>query len=309
MSSDAKKEYLRTIHQRYHTASKLEKITILNECCSICSYHRKYAIRLLNQRAPCPHRRSAANRGPKNKYDPPDRLNILKHLWHLTNLPCSKRFKVIIPLWLPHYPFYVLESVQEALLTISPATIDRLMKPIRDRFQKWGLSTTKPGSILHHRIPVKTGQWDESVPGYLEADAVAHCGTSIAGMFVYIINCIDIATGWNAQRVVWGKGEAGVLNAIQSIETILPFPLRGFDCDNGSEFINWHLDHYLHHRKHPVQFTRSRPYQKNDNAYMEGKNRTHIRQYLGDQRSVVPSSDGFDNPDLVELLNELYTSE
>jgi hypothetical protein len=301
MSSDAKKEYLQSIYQRYHTATKVEKMTILNEFCSICSYHRKYAIRLLNQIASGPHRRSSAKRGPKKKYDHPDILKILKHLWKITNLPCSKRLKVIIPLWLPHYPFYVLESVQEALLTISPATIDRLMMPMRARFQKLGLSTTKPGSILHRHIPIKTGQWDESVPGFLEADAVAHCGSSVAGMFVYTINCVDIATGWSAQRAVWGKGEAGVIAAIQSIENTLPFPIRGFDCDNGPEFMNWHLERYLHHRKQPVVFTRSRPYQKNDNAHVEGKNWTHIRQYLGYQR--------FDNPLLVELLNELYISE
>jgi hypothetical protein len=301
MSSNAKREYLKNIRHRYYTASKLEKMTILNEFCSVCGYHRKYAIRILNQAAPLPPHRSPAKRGPKKKYDHPDILKILKHLWCLTNLPCSKRLKVIIPLWLPHYPFYVFDTVQEALLNISPATIDRLMKPMRARFQKYGLSTTKPGSILHHHIPIKTGQWDESLPGYLEADAVAHCGTSVAGMFVYTINCVDIATGWSAQRAVWGKGETGVIAAIQSIEKSLPFPIRGFDCDNGPEFMNWHLEHYLRHRKHPVQFTRSRPYQKNDNAHVEGKNWTHIRQYLGYQR--------LDQPQLVDHLNDLYTSE
>jgi hypothetical protein len=120
-------------------------------------------------------------------------------------------------------------------------------------------------------------------------------------MFVYTINCVDIATGWNAQRAVWGKGEGGVIKAIHSIEFTLPFPLLGFDCDNGSEFLNWHLYRHLSHRKQPVQFTRSRPYHKNDNAHIEEKNWTHIRQYLGYQR--------FDKPELVNLLNELYTSQ
>jgi len=301
MSSDAKKEYLKNIRPRYQKASKFEKMTMLNEFCTVCKYNRKYAIRILNRSAPSHSPSQPAKRGPKNKYDHPDLLKTLKHLWRLTNLPCSKRLKAIILLWLPFYPFYLSQIVKEAILNISPATIDRLMKPMRDRFHKLGLSTTKPGSILNKHIPVKTGQWNESIPGYLEADTIAHCGNSVAGMFVYTINCVDIATGWNAQRAVWGKGETGVIKAIHSIELTLPFPLLGFDCDNGSEFLNWHLYRHLSHRKQPVQFTRSRPYHKNDNAHIEEKNWTHIRQYLGYQR--------FDKPELVNLLNDLYTSQ
>jgi hypothetical protein len=301
MSNKAKKEYLKNIQPRYQKASKSEKIHMLNEFCSVCHYNRKYAIRILNgDIASHPHRKPA-KRGPKQKYDHPDLLNTLKHLWRVTNLPCSKRLKALIPLWLPFYPYHLPETVKENILNISPATIDRLMKPMRARFNKLGLSTTKPGSILGKHIPIKTGQWDEFLPGYLEADTIAHCGNSVAGMFVYTINCVDIATGWNIQRAVWGKGESGVIKAIHDIELTVPFRLRGFDCDNGSEFLNWHLYRHLSHRKQPVQFTRSRPYQKNDNAHIEEKNWTHIRQYLGYQR--------FDKPELVGLLNDLYTSQ
>ena len=301
MSNEAKKEYLKNIQPRYQRASKYEKIHILNEFCTVCQYNRKYAIRILNGNTPSHSYRKPAKRGPKNKYGNPDLLKTLKLFWRVTNLPCSKRLKALIPLWLPFYPFYLCESVKEDILNISPATIDRLMKPMRARFNKLGLSTTKPGSILSKHIPVKTGQWDESVPGYLEADTIAHCGNSVAGMFVYTINCVDIATGWNVQRAVWGKGESGVIKAIHNIELTLPFQLRGFDCDNGSEFLNWHLYRQLAHRKQPVQFTRSRPYHKNDNAHIEEKNWTNVRQYLGYQR--------FDKPELVDLLNDLYTSQ
>jgi len=123
----------------------------------------------------------------------------------------------------------------------------------------------------------------------------------MAGMFVFTINCVDIASQWTEQRACWGKGEKGVLKQIKSIENNLPMPIKGFDCDNGSEFLNWHLIKHFTERKRPVDFTRSRPYQKNDNAHIEGKNWTHIRQYLGYQR--------FDNPELVELLNDLYMNE
>jgi hypothetical protein len=155
--------------------------------------------------------------------------------------------------------------------------------------------------LLKKHIPIKTNQWDETRPGFLEADTVAHCGESMAGMFAFTLDCVDIATTWTEQRAVWGKGEAGVLQQIKDIEDSLPFPLLGFDSDNGSEFLNYHLLRHFHERKQPIQFTRSRPYHKNDNAHVEQKNWTHVRQWLGYQR--------FDNPGVIPLLNKLYTSE
>jgi len=301
MSHDAKKQYLLGIRSRYCLASKSEKKKILDEFCSVCHYNRKYAIRILRKPSIQKNTTKSAKRGPKKQYDEPQLLQALKHFWRITNLPCSKRLKAIIHLWLPYYPYYITDHLKEKLLSISPATIDRLMKPMRSRFNKLGLATTKPGSILRKHIPIKTNQWEETIPGFLEADTLAHCGNSVAGMFVYSINCVDIATGWSAQRAVWGKGERGVMAAINSIEKSLPFPILGFDCDNGSEFLNWHLYKHLSKRKQPVQFTRSRAYHKNDNAHIEEKNWSHLRQYLGYQR--------FEDPLLVGLLNELYTSE
>ena len=137
-------------------------------------------------------------------------------------------------------------------------------------------------------------------PDFL-ADTVAHCCNSMAGMFVFTLNCVDLATGWVEQRAVWGKGETGVKEAMESIERALPFPILGFDCDNGSEFLNWHLIKFFTDRKRPVGFTRSRPYHKNDNAHIENKNWTNVRQYLGYER--------FDEARLVHLLNDLYQNE
>ncbi len=187
------------------------------------------------------------------------------------------------------------------LLKISAATIDRLLKPIRHRYKKRGLSTTKPGSVIKEFIPIRTNQWDETRPAYLEADTVAHCGHSVAGMFTYSVNMVDLATGWSIQRAMWGKGEYGVLEALRTIEGTLPFKIKGFDSDNGSEFLNWPLLRYFKNRKFPVTYTRSRSYHKNDNAHIEGKNWTLIRQYLGYER--------FDNPKIVKLLNEFYMTE
>jgi hypothetical protein len=175
------------------------------------------------------------------------------------------------------------------------------MATVRDKARKRGLCTTKPGSLLKRHVPIATDQWDETRPGFIEADTVAHCGTSMEGMFVFTVNCIDIATGWREQRAVWGKGERGVLEAIKDIEEKLPFPILGFDCDNGSEFLNWPILKYFTNRKQPVQYTRSRPYHKNDNAHVEEKNWTLVRQYIGYQRLAKPQ--------LAGQLNQLYLSD
>jgi len=303
MSPRSKREYVETIFLRYKNASRKEKTAILDEFCIVCGYHRKYAIRLLRRFKRFTKPKSK-KRGRHPVYHKKEILKPLKKIWLTANLPCSKRLKAILPLWLPGYAqkFDNLSSeVTNALLTVSPATIDRILKPSRVHYKKRGRATTKPGTLLRKQIPIKTDQWDETRPGFLEADTVAHCGESLAGMFAYTIDCVDIATGWTEQRAVWGKGQTGVLEQIHHIEQSLPFPLLGFDCDNGSEFLNYHLMRHFTQRRQPVQFTRSRPYHKDDNAHIEQKNWTHIRQWLGYQR--------FDSPDVIPLLNTLYTKE
>jgi len=303
MSPRSKKEYTEAINKRYKQASRSEKRVILDEFCATSGYHRKYAITLLKgfKRFRKPSRKK---RGPKPLYGKDEIIKPLKRIWLAANLPCSKRLKVIIPLWLPGYAeqFGALPlEVIRALKHISPATIDRLLKPSRSRYGKRGRSSTKPGTLLRKQIPILTSQWDESRPGFLEADTVAHCGESLSGMFVYTIDFVDIATGWSEQRAVWGKGEQGVLEQIKDVEASLPFPLRGFDCDNGSEFLNHHLLRHFTRRKQPVSFTRSRAYHKDDNAHIEQKNWIHVRQWLGYER--------FNDPRIVPLLNDLYRNE
>jgi hypothetical protein len=296
-------EYLETIYLRYKRAHRKEKTLILNEFSNNCKYHRKHAIRLLNNfkrfTKPKPKKR-----GKPSAYNKTSIVGPLKRIWLAANLPCSKRLKVILPLWLPSYAkeFGGLAlDVVKALFKISAATIDRLLKPTRLKYKKRGRSTTKPGTLLRKRIAVKTNQWDERRPGFIEADTVAHCGNSLMGMFVYTVDFVDIATGWSEQRAVWGKGESAVLEQIKDVENSLPFPTLGFDCDNGSEFLNYHLLKYLTQRTNPVHFTRSRAYQKQDNAHIEQKNWTHVRQWFGYH--------GLDNPKVVALMNELYTSQ
>ena len=304
MSPESKKEYLETIYLRYKKASSRKvKSLILNEFCLNCNYHRKHAVRLLNNykrfTKPKPKKR-----GKSSRYNKPSIIIPLKRIWLTANLPCSKRLKAIIPLWLPSYikEFGPLAlDVIKALKNISASSIDRIFEPIRVKYKCRGRSTTKPGTLLKKHIPIKLNQWDESRPGFLEADTVAHCGQSTQGQYINTIDTVDIATGWTEQRAIWGKGETATLEQLKNIEQFLPFNLLGFDVDNGSEFLNWHLLRHFSARKRPIQFTRSRAYHKDDNCHVEQKNWTHVRQWLGYNR--------FENPTIVALMNDLYKNE
>ena len=302
MTIQSKREYLQAIRQRYLKASKESKSPILDEFCNNCGYNRKYAIRLLKvQNKPV---RAKKSPGPKTRYQPKQVLTPLKRIWFATDQMCSKKLKAAIPLWLPFYEQQyspVNEQVRTQLHTMSPATIDRLLQPVRIQYKK-GRCGTKPGTLLKNQIPIKTSNWDATEPGFFEADTVAHCGNSMAGDFVWSLSFTDIATSWTENRAVWNKGAHGVLTQIKDIESELPFEIQGFDCDNGSEFLNYHLLRYLTDRpQKPVKFTRSRPYRKNDNAHVEQKNWSHVRQLFGYDR--------FGDHRIVDLINDLYKNE
>ena len=299
MGKHEKRVYLEAIRKRYRRAKRADKGKILDEFCSVCGYQRKYAIRLLGSKPPKSPRRP----GRPSQYNQPALVTVLRRIWLATDQMCSKRLVAAMPLWLPHYEmrFGALDDSTRSKLTgISPASIDRLLKPVRAQHPK-GLSGTKPGTLLKNQIPIRTTHWDITLPGFMEADTVAHCGNSLAGDFVWSLTLSDILTGWTECRATWNKGSVGVLDQIKEIEQALPFELRGFDCDNGSEFLNHHLLRYF--TSHPARpaFTRSRPYQKNDNAHVEQKNWTHVRQLFGYER--------FDNPELTKLMNALYAKE
>ena len=244
MGKHEKKAYLQRITLRYKKASKAEKRHILDEFCAVCSYHRKYAIRVLNRRKPSKQRCRA---GRKQIYDRDTILEPLKRIWLATDQMCSKKLAAAMPLWLPFYDsaFEPLEeTIKQPLLQLSPATIDRLLKPIRLNTALKGLSGTKPGTLLRNQIPIRTHAWDITQPGFMEADTVAHCGNSLSGNFVWSLTMTDYHSGWTECRATWNKGAHGVITQIQCIEQYVPFDLKGFDCDNGSEFLNYHLLRY-----------------------------------------------------------------
>jgi hypothetical protein len=209
-----------------------------------------------------------------------------------------------LSLWLPHYQcrYGPLPAGELArLLSVSPATIDRLLAADKARLSYKGRCGTKPGTLLRTQIPIRAGTWQVDRPGYLEADTVAHCGGSMAGNFIWSLTYTDIHTGWTTSRAVWNRGAEGVVRQTRDIEAGLPFPMLGFDCDNGGEFLNYHLLKYFCERKQRIEFTRSREYHKNDNAHVEQKNWSNVRQLLGYER--------LDVPELVERINDLYSRE
>jgi hypothetical protein len=184
MSNQSTQEYLDVIRERYLSSSKAEKQIILNEVIETCGYNRKYLIRVLNRKKKVSLTKKS---GRKKKYDAPEILSALKSIWKSTNLICSKRLKLAIPLWIDFYEEELSDKNRKLLCELSASSIDRLLKPIRHRFEKKGLSTTKPGSLIKKQVPIKTNQWDETRPGFIEADTVAHCGSSVAGSFVYTV--------------------------------------------------------------------------------------------------------------------------
>ena len=292
----SKREYLLAIWERYQRVGRRFKSKILDEFCAVCGYTRKYAIGLLSRKP----RRRQCKPGPRRRYDG-QVLEPLKVIWLAAEQMCSKRLKAALPLWLPFYEQEhgpLVEAVRKKLLQISAASIDRLLKKERARYRGKGLCGTRPGGLLKHQIPIRTDNDDVDRPGFLEADTVAHCGNSLAGDFIWSITFTDIFCQWTENRATWNKGAQGVLGQVKDVEANLPFELLGFDVDNGSEFLCFHLWRYLLDRPRPVPLTRSRPYRKNDQAHVEQKNWTHVRQLLGYQR--------LEPPELVPLINELY---
>lgn len=191
-------------------------------------------------------------------------------------------------------------AIRRKLLRISPASIDRLLKKVRTRYPRRGLCGTRCGPpALKSQIPLRTDNSDITRPGFLEADTVAHCGGSLSGEYLCSLTFTDIFSQWTENRAIATKGAAEVLERVKEVEEKLPFTLLGFDVDNGSEFLTWHLWRYFLNRAHPVDLRRSRPYKKNDQAYVEQKNWTHVRQLLGYER--------IEGADLVIEINDLYS--
>lgn len=297
--------------QRYRRARKKVKQQILNDFCETTGYSRGYARFVLRN-----HGREVWLGGKrrvvgdlhqrqqrlKPRYYDDEVLKTLIKLWELLNYPCGKRLVAILPeiiKRLEHFGELRLPAVtREKLQCISASSVDRLLKAERRKHQLRARSRTRPGTLLKHQIPIRTfAEWDEQQPGFAEIDLVAHDGGLGLGDFCQTVDLTDICTGWTETEAVPNKAQVWVFEAIQRIRSRLPFPLRGLDSDNGSEFVNNELLRYC--QQEQITFTRARPYRKNDNCYVEQKNYSVVRQTVGYQR--------FDTTAELAVLKQLYS--
>ena len=286
------REYLARMRERYEQARREEKGRLLDEVCEVTGYHRKAVIRVLRRGEPRRgHRARPVHYGPEV-------IAALRAIWTAAGYPWSVRLKALLPAWLPwaRKRLRLTPPVEQALRRISARQMDRRLQADKRQLGKRLYGRTKPGTLLKHHIPVQTERWNVTTPGFTEIDLVSHSGDCADGEFLHSLNVTDIHTTWVETRAVMGKGERRVQEALETMRVALPFRLRGIDSDNGSEFINNHLYRYC--QGHQMQFTRGRPYKKDDNAHIEQKNWTHVRKLVGYVR--------YDSPAALEALNALY---
>ncbi len=283
MQRASRYEYARAVATRYQRSTKHGKGRILDEFCAATGYTRKYALALLQrppaERPPPRTRRRARVYGE-------DEVALLRLCWELADGICGKRLAPYLAECLAQLAAWGALPAECSPASIaqvgqmSAATVDRLLAPDRLRWPGRGVGTTKPGSLLKHQVTIRTfADWDAAVPGFLEMDLVAHCGPVAAGEFLFTLSTVDVATGWSACVGVRNKSEYAVFTALCQLRATLPFPLLGLDCDNGGEFINRNLLRYC--QTEGITLTRSRPYRKNDNCYVEQKNWSVVRRLVG----------------------------
>lgn len=278
MDQHSKAELIKSYRKRYERACKKEKTQIITQISDVTGYCRAHIIRALGKNLQV---RKKITRSRASRYG--HLYETLKRIWTASNFLCGKRLKPFLPELvksLKQHKEIKLSKADEALiLSVSAATIDRILAPARKQITIRGRSTTKPGTLLKHQIPIRTfADWNEDKPGFLEVDLVAHTDTA-RGEYINTLNMTDIATGWTVSTAFMGRSERFCVAAIDEVKPSLPFPILGIDSDNGSEFINAHLKRYC--ERNSITFTRGRPNKKNDSAHIEQKNWDVVRKMIG----------------------------
>ena len=285
------------MRERYERAKAAKRTELLNEMAAMTGFHRKALIRRMNRPVDVRHGAGRKRRGRPTVYGPRV-VAALVVIWKAAGYPWSARLKALLPAWLPHARRHVAisEEMEKRLRRMSPRQMDRCLGPQKRDLRRRMYGRTKPGTLLKHHIPLRTDRWDVHEPGFSEVDLVSHSGDCADGEFVYSVNLTDIDSTWVETRAVLGKSQVRVQEALVQMRTALPFRLLGIDSDNGSEFINAHLYRYC--KAEGIQFTRGRPYKKDDNAHIEQKNWTHVRKLLGYER--------YDTVAALDAINDLY---
>jgi len=311
-----KKALTAEIQNRYNKASKKTKVGILDEFTTTTGYNRNYAARILRlkvgkvigyTRMGGKKIKYVIGKRKRKKYRKPriytyDVFLALRRIWTIFDFICSKRLapfmEEAVEKLEKHKEIDLTDEVREKLVKISPSTIDRLLKSEKDKFRLGkGKSGTKPGTLLKNQIPIRTfADWDDTKPGFTEVDLVGHDGGDVSGDYAQSLNFIDIATCWDETAACRNKAQKHVFRAIKIVSARFPFEIAGIDSDNGAEFINSIMIRYC--IKNKINFTRSRPYRKNDSCFVEQKNYSVVRRAVGYLRH--------DTEEELCLLNELY---
>lgn len=295
MSQQSKRELVERLRHRYLQAGRNEKAKILDEFTAVTGLHRKSAVRALRQG----YQRSRERRGRRRKYSGAV-VAVLVQIWRICGCICGKRLQPFLAEMVRvlerHEELVLDEETRNLLLQISAATIDRKLRPYRQQ-QGRGLSTTKPGTLLKQSIPLRTfADWDDVQPGFVEMDLVAHCGQTTEGTYLNTLTATDIVTGWTECLLLRHRSQLAVTAALDCLRQRLPFPLLGIDCDNDGVFINSTLKRYC--EANGVTFTRSRPWKKNDQAWVEQKNGAVVRSAIGYRR--------YTSSQAADLLEAIY---
>lgn len=301
----ARRHVTNKLRDAYRRASKSDRGRILDEVVETTGMGRSTARRMLTgPPLPDPAAQIDRRRLRSKGFSDESRL-LLEHVWTLMGCPCGKYCVVMLPLWLPlleaagdlDKPFATSATVTE-VESMSAATIDRYLGPARRSMQLRGISTTTPTApLLRNSIGLsKAGDDPATTPGVIEADTVAHCGPTFVGDSTRTLSMTDLVTGWTENASIRNNASRWIVQAVENLAGQFPFPLRVFDSDNGSEFINHDVTHWLQQRD--IAQTRSRPYRKNDQATVESKNNHVVRKHAFHWR--------YDTPEELALLNELW---
>ncbi|MBN2873365.1 MAG: transposase family protein [Halothiobacillaceae bacterium] len=300
----ARRQVTNKLRGQYRKASKADKSKILDRVVATTGMGRSSARRMLTgPKLPDPAEQVDRRRlRPRGFSD--DARALLEHVWALMGMPCGKYLVIMVELWLPllasagdlDKPF-ATEAALAELAAMSAATVDRYLKPARDRMRIKGISTTKPSPLLRNSISIRTCA-DEApkAPGVIEADTVAHCGPTLIGEFARTLTMTDVVIGWTENTSIRNNAATGIVAGVEELRERFPFAMVVFDSDCGSEFINHEVAAWLQDRD--IEQTRSRPYQKNDQAHVESKNNHVVRKHAFYWR--------YDTPEELELLNRLW---